>query len=276
MTTETGLAVLKESREITSSLLGRTVKLDCFLPTAVQDPGSMSLLLINDGQDMEQLGFHAMVNELYGSGQITPVLCVGIHAGEDRKLEYGTAAYLDFKGRGKKAALYSRFIFEELIPYITHTYKVESFKEKSFAGFSLGGLSAMDIVWNHPEEFSKAGIFSGSLWWRRKSIEEGYDEDSDRIMHIIVREGEFYPWLKFFFQTGTEDETGDRNNNGIIDSIDDTLALIDELKKKGYEMDRDIVYVELEGGKHDVPTWGMAMPLFLKWAFTEEKMRTER
>jgi enterochelin esterase-like enzyme len=273
MTTETGLAVLKESTQIVSSLLGRTVKVDCFLPTAVEDPESMSLLLINDGQDMEQLGLHPMVNELYASGQITPLLCVGIHAGEERKLEYGTAKYLDFKGRGKKAALYSRFILEELIPYIKETYKVQCFKEKCFAGFSLGGLSAIDIVWNHPEEFSKVGIFSGSLWWRRKSIEEGYDEDSDRIMHIIVREGGFFPWLKFFFQTGTEDETADRNNNGIIDSIDDTLALIDELKNKGYQEGKDIEYLELEGGKHDVPTWGLAMPSFLKWAFTTENKR---
>ena len=28
--------------------------------------------------------------------------------------------------------------------------------------------------------------------------------------------------MKFFFECGTEDETEDRNGNGIIDSIDDT------------------------------------------------------
>jgi enterochelin esterase-like enzyme len=267
MTTETGLGVIKESKEITSVMLGRTVKLDCFLPTAVEAPDAMGLLLINDGQDMEQLGFHAMINELYSTGQVGPLLCVGIYAGEDRKMEYGTANCLDFKGRGKKAEKYSRFVIEELIPFICNAYKVQSFKEKSFAGFSLGGLSALDIVWNHPETFTRVGVFSGSLWWRKKSIEEGYDENSDRIMHCIVREGVYKPWLKFFFQTGTEDETQDRNNNGIIDSIDDTLALIDELKLKGYEMDKDIVYLELEGGKHDVPTWAVAMPHFLKWGF---------
>ena len=26
-------------------------------------------------------------------------------------------------------------------------------------------------------------------------------------------------------------------------------------------------YLELKDGKHDIPTWGRAMPVFLKWAF---------
>ena len=36
----------------------------------------------------------------------------------------------------------------------------------------------------------------------------------------------YFPGLKFFFQCGNMDETMDRNKNGIIDSIDDTLDLI--------------------------------------------------
>jgi len=59
----------------------------------------------------------------------------------------------------------------------------------------------------------------------------------------------------------------DRNNNGIIDSIDDTLGLIDELVKKGYNREQDIVYLEYEDGKHDIPTWGRAMPEFLRWSY---------
>ena len=57
------------------------------------------------------------------------------------------------------------------------------------------------------------------------------------------------------------------NKNGIIDSIDDTQAVIGELVKKGYEKNRDIYYLELKDGKHDLQTWARAFPLFLKWAF---------
>jgi len=86
-------------------------------------------------------------------------------------------------------------------------------------------------------------------------------------MHIQIRNGEYYPWLKFFFQTGTLDETADRNKNGIIDSIDDTQSLIEELVKKGYNPETDIRYLELKDGKHNVATWGKAFPEFLKWGW---------
>ncbi len=44
-----------------------------------------------------------------------------------------------------------------------------------------------------------------------------------------------YRGMKFFFECGTLDEAGDRNNNGIIDSIDDTKDLISALVDKGYD-----------------------------------------
>jgi esterase/lipase superfamily enzyme len=145
---------------------------------------------------------------------------------------------------------------------------VQSFKEKSFCGFSLGALSALDIVWNHPEEFTKIGLFSGSFWWRTVSQDDVlFDEDKHRIMQQQIRNGSYYPWLKFFFETGTLDETADRNKNGVIDAIDDTISLIYELVLKGYDKETDIKYFEMKDGRHDVPTWGRAFPEFLKWGW---------
>lgn len=263
--------ILLETATLESEHLQRSVTVDFYLPVNVQQPEDMSLLLINDGQDLPKFSFDALLQQLYEEQAIRPVLCVGIHAGEDRKMEYGTAATPDYKGRGAKAALYTKFIFEELLPYIRTTYHVYSFREKIFAGFSLGALTALDIVLNHPHEFSAAGVFSGSLWWRtRDQDDEDYNDDTDRIIHQQVRNGELYPWLKFFFQCGLQDEDKDRNKNGVIDSIDDALDLIKELKAKGYA-DENISYLLLEDGKHDVETWGKAMPVFLKWAFYSAK-----
>lgn len=191
--------LLIEKLDVESELLKRRVKIDCFLPTFVSDPTSLDLLIINDGQNLEELGLAAMLEELIINKQISPLLCVGVHAG-DRKIEYGTACQVDYKGRGHKASLYAQFIFNELLPFIKSSYNISSFREKSFAGFSLGGLSALDIVWNYPEEFSKAGIFSGSLWWRTKGLSEGYNEDTDRIMHAQIRRGIYEPKLKFFLK----------------------------------------------------------------------------
>lgn len=253
-----------------SVYLDRVVKLDAYLPKNIEDPTQVTLLIINDGQDMETLGLAPMLNKLLAEDAITPILAVGIHCDEYRKLEYGTADILDYQMFGSRARYHRKFILNELLPYISNTYNLPTFKEVAFAGFSLGGLSAMDIVWKHPEIFTKVGVFSGSFWWRSKALDEGYHEETDRIMHQLIREGNYNEGQKFFFEAGTLDETMDRNNNGVIDSIDDTMGIIEELEKKGYDH-KNIFYLELEDGHHDVPTWGRAMPTFLKWGWGKER-----
>lgn len=259
--------ILLEETKLSSVYLERDVKIDFYLPTHVQHPEQMSLLLINDGQDLPKMPFQDLLADLISNHEIVPILCVGIHCGEDRKMEYGVASQADYLGRGAKAAAYTQFIFEELLPFVGQRYHVPSFKEKAFAGFSLGGLMALDIVWNYPLEFKKVGVFSGSLWWRQKAYEDGYTDEADRIMHNQIKTGIAAPWLQFFLQTGLLDEKKDRNQNGIIDSIDDAIDLIAELKKRGYS-DTAIRYLELEDGTHDVPTWAKAFPDFLKWGWS--------
>jgi len=259
-------SILTEQNIIESKFLNRNVRIDAYLPVNIEQPEQMSLLLINDGQDLPKMPFDEILDSLISHNLIEPLVCIGIHCGHDRKMEYGVAAERDYKGRGAKAALYTQFIFEELLPFIHNTYRVRSFKEKAFAGFSLGALSALDIVWNHPKQFTKAGLFSGSFWWRNKSYKEGYSDANDRIMHNQIKNGKYHPSLKFFFECGALDETHDRNHNGIIDSIADTLDLIKELKSKRYT-DEAIEYLQLEDGKHDVPTWAIAFPYFLKWGW---------
>ena len=249
-----------------STYLDRDVLVDIYLPPVISDNEPASLLIINDGQDLPKFHFDQMVGELYEQKEIEPIFCVGIHCSADRKMEYGTAGLLDYKGRGAKARLHQQFVLNELLPYIIENWG-NNFKEKAYAGFSLGGLSAIDTVWHYPECFSKAAVFSGSLWWRSKDLHHGYNEGTDRIMHRLIRQGQHKPGLQFYFTTGSLDEKMDRNNNGIIDSIDDTLGLIEELEKKGYKNEFEIHYVNYEDGKHDVKTWGRAMPAFLKWGW---------
>lgn len=252
--------------------LKRTVRLDVVFPPTYNKatgelPHDLPVLYLNDGQDLPRLRMTAVLDSLYQQQAIRPFVLVAIHAG-DRIQEYGTAAQADYLNRGSKANKYTDFVLTELLPYVRKQYHVSQAPDKSvFAGFSLGGLSAFDLVFHHPERFSKAGVFSGSFWWRSKSTEAGYRDETDRIMHHLVRQGKYSKTLKFWFEAGTEDETSDRNNNGIIDAIEDTTDLIDELVKKGYQRTTDVRYVEVEGGKHNQETWSAVMPDFLTWAF---------
>ncbi|RYU94853.1 alpha/beta hydrolase [Emticicia agri] len=260
---------VQKNLKIQSEYLNREVIYDVILPPNYQNnvqPGKV--LLMNDGQDLSALNMEKVILNLYQNSEIEPFVLVAIHTNEKRLREYGTASVADYKNRGDLAQHYTNFIVKEFLPYIRGYYSVSADKKDNFfCGFSLGGLSAMDIVWNNSEVFSKVGVFSGSFWWRKKAYEEGYDEDKDRIMHTIVKNGSYHHGQEFWFECGTNDEKDDRNNNGIIDSIEDTLDLITELENLGYKKNVDIVYYEVKDGEHNPKTWSEAMPVFLKWLF---------
>ncbi|ALL04311.1 esterase [Pedobacter sp. PACM 27299] len=289
--------VARTQHSIKSVILKREVVIDLFIPNDLLGNEILNLLLLNDGQDATSLDLEQTFTELYDKKRLEPTVLVAIHASENRTQEYGVAGAPDFLNRGASAGLYRDFVFTELLPYIQEQIGMPILGKKGFAGCSLGGISAFDIVWNNAEYFDLAGVFSGAFWWRKKDLKDGYT-DEDRIVHQMIREADGIeklavdqapaaripeassvaegnpvsetggsPKLKFWLMTGTEDETADRNHNLIIDSIDDTIDIIKELLKKGYQRPENITYYEMVGGKHDVETWSKVMPAFLCWAF---------
>lgn len=255
----------EEIKGFPSKRLGISFDIDVYLPPAYHKSSkSLPILFLNDGQDAEALQLMERLNSTYRKSRLQPFILVAIPA-MDRMHTYGVGNQADYKGRGSKARPYGLFITKELLPELKTRYRISDTPQAhTLAGFSLGGLSALDIVWSHPEVFGQAGVFSGSLWWRSEAFDPKFP-DANRIMHTQVKKGPLRPGLRFWFQTGTLDETEDRNNNGVIDSIDDTQDLMAILKQLGYQ---DIEYVEVQGGEHNPQTWGRVLPQFLRWGFS--------
>ncbi|MCF2497568.1 alpha/beta hydrolase [Dyadobacter chenhuakuii] len=253
-----------------SVFLEREVVITIILPADYDRSKHYPLVLFNDGQDFEGLGMASILTDLLSDGEFGPVLIVGIHANENRIFEYGVAAEADYAGRGDRANATSDFVVKELIPHLHAEYNISQ-ERIAYGGFSLGGLMALDIVWNNPQIFAKAGIFSGALWWRRRALNDDYS-DSDRIMHAQLRNASVKPDLKFWFQCGSLDEYDDRDGDGVIDSIQDTLECIAELEKKGYAWNRDVFYTEIAFGEHNLKTWSEALPGFLRWASEKNRL----
>jgi enterochelin esterase-like enzyme len=267
METEQIERVMVETIELQSQLLTRPVRID-FYQSGNDHSADPALLLMNDGQDLLKMDFEKLFEPFNSEKRIRPLLVAGIHCGEDRINEYGMSSGPDYMGRGTKAELYEEFIISELLPFIRGRFNQYDLREAAFAGFSLGALSALDIAWNNPEIFSRIGVFSGSLWWRSVSqADKDYNQSAHRIMHAQVRNSTFRPGMKFFFECGELDENMDRNKNGVIDSIDDTIDLMRELTRKGYREGKDFTYLQLPDGKHDVASWAKAIPAFLKWGW---------
>ena len=64
--------IIKEQKIIYSQYLERDVILDAYLPTNIVEPEQMSLLLINDGQDLLNMPFETIITELIEAGDIEP------------------------------------------------------------------------------------------------------------------------------------------------------------------------------------------------------------
>jgi enterochelin esterase-like enzyme len=249
--------------------LERRLQVDVYLPSSVRST-SFPLVIFHDGQDLVQMNAAVIQQELIASAACPPFVMVGIHANGRRLQEYGTIQRTDYAGRGKLAPQHARFVVEELLPYLQQHYPVATTAaQTTIAGFSLGGLAAFDLAWHYPQHFSRTGVFSGALWWRSRAFSAA-DPDGHRIVHTQVATAKRVPELRFWFQTGTLDETDDRNHNGVIDSIDDTLDLIRELEARGYHPEKDLQYLEITGGRHEPATWAVALPHFLRWAIGKQ------
>jgi len=249
---------------IESKFLQRKVFSHLYLPDNQEK--NWSLLLLNDGQDEIELDLLRVHNKF--SSTSMNLMIVAIHAG-NRMDEYGTSQILDYKGRGKKSDDYQDFIIKELLPQLHASFPISADSNRvGIAGFSLGALSAVDIAWRYPKVFGIVGIFSGALWWRKTIFSED-DPDADRIIHEKVKDGSKRS-QRFWLQAGTNDETSDRNNNGIIDAIDDTLDLKKLLEQKIPVGEKYCKYVEVKNGKHHPATWKKVIPDFLSWAFKND------
>lgn len=256
------MQILK-SQSLTSNHLDREVIFDLVIPPNYDAKMTYPVLLMNDGQDFDKLELSQALSNAWING-LPPFIYIGVHANKNRLAEYGTSGILDCEGRGQNSLKYQNFVISELLPFVNITNPLQKGGHVS-CGFSMGGLSVLDMTLENFHIFSKVGVFSGAFWWRSKAYGPYYSDANDRIIHQKVKKSVLKPMLEFWFQCGTEDEFADRNNNGIIDSIDDTLDLIHLLKEKGY---LTIHYEEVIGGKHNHASWKKVFPDFLNWAFT--------
>lgn len=253
--------------ELYSRHLQRKVQLTIFNTELPSDKSSWNLLLLNDGNESEKLGLQTTIDSLYKIQKIGPLVVVAIHPG-DRMQEYGISNKPDFQGRGNKADHYSSFIGRELIPFILDRSGTRKFNSVAICGVSLGGLSAFDVAWNNSSKIDKAGIFSGSFWWRDKDISDpGYDNEKNRLIIAKIKASRKQPGQKIWFYSGLKEEASDRDKDGLIDVMDDTRDVAEALKKYRKFPSTDITIIENKYGQHDWPYWREYFPVFLDWAF---------
>ena len=185
--------------------------------------------------------------ELISGGAIQPMIIVGIYnAGEERIAEYSPTR--DSKqGKGGKADQYGQFIVEELKPFIDREYRtLADAANTGLGGSSLGGLLSMYLGLKYSGVFFKLAVISPSVWWDRQFIVRRVNAVSQK------------PPQRIWLSAGT-----DEGKN----VVGDAARLRDALVAKGWDLDHDLKYVEIQGGRHDENAWATVVDPMLRFLF---------
>ena len=249
-----------------SAVLGYRRTVYVFLPPGYEsDPAARyPVLYMHDGQNLFDaatafIGVEWRVDEtvtrLVESGQIEPIIVVGVsNAGDRRAAEYTPVA--DPRRDGGDAERYARFLVSELKPFIDSTYRtLPDPGNTGVMGSSLGGIVSIYLAWEYPDVFSRVGAMSTSYKWADGQI-------IDFVSARPVPRG-----LRVWIDMGTAEDRDDSDGDGVPDIIALHRRMRDVLVSKGLEPGRTLDYVEDDGARHDERAWAARLPAALRFLF---------
>ncbi len=248
------------------------------------------VLYLNDGQDAVAVGLAPTLERLYADGAIGRIIVVAIDMLPDRMGTYGlsdrarkrsVAGDSRFGPVGNRAYEYSEWVAGELVPYIDSHYRTRRTPAaRSVLGWSLGGLNAFNLGWEYPDVFGTVGAFSPSFWLS-SDRGDAASVQRTRLAQGMVDAGPKRVGSRFWFAVGSAEETDDRDGDGVIDAVDDTLDLARGLGRLGYSTnlgyalhpsgDAEVAFLLLPDGQHNQASWARMLPLFLQWTYGKER-----
>ena len=186
---------------------------------------------------------------LIGSGQIPPLIVVGIeNGGAARMDEYTPWADKDYGGG--KADGYLAAVENILKPEIDRRYRTLPGARNTFmAGSSLGGLLSAYAGYTSPGVWGGIIAMSPSYWWA-----------SERFAAWAAPRPK--PGLRFFYQDmGTAEGGADP---GVTDYIGTLRKVEAAALAQGFKEGADLFSLEASGHNHSEASWAARFPFLLK------------
>lgn len=250
---------IKEHRGLRSKILGNRRDVLVYLPRGYRrwSRRRYPVLYLHDGQNVfdaatsfggVEWGVDETAQRLIRSNLIEPLIIVAVeNTGENRIHEYApTQGKYDGRRRSKGLLKdYGRFLTEELKPFIDRKYRTQRGPESTgLGGSSLGGLATLVLGLWYPKFFSRLAVLSPSVWWDDCTIYGMVESLEDKLP------------LKIWLDTGTHEEGWER-----------ARKLRDILVEKGWRLDGDLQYTEVEGGDHSEGAWAARVDPMLRYLF---------
>jgi endo-1,4-beta-xylanase len=145
-------------RSFPSACMGTEVGYNVFLPEGYEAgdaryPVIYFLHGAGGDENSDAAGFSGLVRGLIAEKKIPPVICVFPNG--------GMSGYRD---RPEGKVLVETMIVDELVPLIDREFRTVASREgRVLAGFSMGGGGAVRLALRHPDLFSAAGSWAGSI-----------------------------------------------------------------------------------------------------------------
>jgi predicted alpha/beta superfamily hydrolase len=186
-------------------------------------------------------------DELIVTGQIEPLVIVGIYNTGEHRIDEYTPPVEDRRLGGGQADAYGQMLVEELKPFIDHSYRtLPGTQNCGMGGSSLGGLVSLYLGLRYTWIFGKLAVMSPSVWWHNRAIL--------RTVAQITRK----PDLRIWLDVGTKESQL---------AAPDVRALKRELVNKGWKRRKDLAYTEVTGAEHNELAWAERVAPMLKFLF---------
>ncbi len=242
--------------------LNRHRRIWMYLPPDYREniSGYYPVLYMQDGQNLFQWGVSSTngkwnidhtLNRLYTRG-MKGLIVIGIdNGGKDRINEY--SPWVNPKQGGGEGKSYLAFITDTLKPAIDSNFRTSPDRDNTaIMGSSMGGLVSLYAVLARQDVFSKAGIFSPSLWF------------SDEI-------------YSFAAQTSRQQDIKIALLGGDMESdtmMNDLLALYNTLKDSGYG-ENELHFDFYKDGIHHESFWEREFGHAILWLFGNEDVQVD-
>ncbi len=126
------------------------------------------------------------------------------------------------------AALFLEFIETELFPFIEKKYRVKD-KQRTYIGFSLGGLFGFYAMLEKPSLFQRFIVGSPSIWFENKSILSLENKYAQNHADLPV---------KLYVSTGSLEE---EINAGMVRNMLEFTSLLKSRKYKNLVLKTDVI-----------------------------------
>jgi predicted alpha/beta superfamily hydrolase len=224
-------------------------------PTYAKSTKRYPVLYMHDGQNLfdefyayaGEWGVDETLDSLYKKEGFE-LIVVGIDNGAEKRMNEYSPWKNDRVGEpeGKE---YMQFVVQSVKPLIDKNYRtLTDAKNTGIMGSSMGGLISHYALFQYPQVFSKAGIFSPSYWFSQEA-------------YSFVTKDKISKEQKIYFTLGEREH---------LSMTNDLVRMYSHLLEAGFP-EQQVSLAIVREGRHQEAFWRKEFPTAILWLFAQSQ-----